>query len=209
MAYEIEDTVLDMPEEITIDYTLPAETPEVLTKAAETASQMMTGELSASVKKEIATRAAESSALRGLGVGKSAGALTLRDLGVKSLEYQQAGVSLGIQAGAQQAEYLTATQELQQSAQVAQEELQQKQKALNIEYLKAKSSTDTSEAQVALAAAELESLNYYRRLQAENQLIVQNSQYAVDNLNSLMADAAKYFTSANATARSIQSTFGV
>lgn len=52
---------------------------------------LLSGKLSDDVKKQITQQSAESAALKGLGIGKSAGALTLRDLGLTSLQAVQAG----------------------------------------------------------------------------------------------------------------------
>ena len=66
---------------------------ELTTQAKQLAQEQLTGAIPDDVARMVEQRSAESAAMRGLGIGKSAGALTLRDLGLTSVDMQSKGAA--------------------------------------------------------------------------------------------------------------------
>ena len=175
----------------------------------EQALEMQRGEIPQDVLDTMATRSAEMAATSGLGIGGSAKKRTLRDFGVKSLEYMQAGQALGAQVGQMEDAFTLGKAEMKQKSDLASEELMQKQQAQNLSFISALSATDQNTEQLALAAAELQSTNRARRLEAENQLILANAKDGIDGIQQYLSDIGGYdnvpgyFTQMNKTAQSV------
>jgi|OM-RGC.v1.014178015 hypothetical protein len=142
--------------------------------------EITTGKLPDEVAAEIKRQSAEKAATQGLGIGRTAQDLTLRDLGVSSYQQHLQGLALGLEAGkteatlqAQQAEFNFNAQQATIAAQQAQQQVNQKWHATLLADALGKD-------QLAVTAANAYSTNRAARLDAEVQLLALSVQDDID-----------------------------
>ena len=181
-----------IPEDVRIRTGVGMEQSDMMSSLKSQALSMQQAKIPDDVLKTMQTRSAESAMAGGLGVGGSSKARTLRDYGVKSLEYMQAGQALGTQVAQLEDAFTLGKAEMGQKADIAREELQQKQQAQNLSFISALSATEQNSEKIALAAADLQSTNRARRLEAENQLIVANTQKGISGIQQYLSDIGGY-----------------
>jgi len=185
-----EAAIAAVPEDVGLSFK-PPEMPKALTQAAQAGEQMASGKLPDEVVREIQTRSAEAGLAAGLGV-KGSGYRTLRDLGVKSLEYRQAGANVLTQVGQAQGAFTMQTEELRQKSQLAEREMENQRRQLNLQYASAVGELQQGGSKLALAAAELQSLNRHRRLEAERLLTTANAAQAIPGIEQYLKNIGGY-----------------
>lgn len=164
----------------------------LISQTREQISSLIRGELPQSVQGEITRRAAEVSNIGGIS-GPAARAFELRDLGRSSLEAIQSGIGL-----AGQVEELRLKRVgLNQAATLETAKLEEQARQANDAFALASTETNQNQQRITLAALEMKSRNRQFRISAENELIINNSRSAIDNVQQNIDSLAESFTSIN------------
>jgi len=187
-----EEVATAIPEDVQVSGGAGLQQSTALAPLKKQALSMQRGEIPDDVFATMEARAAEASIAGGLGVGGSAKARTLRDYGANALQYMQAGQALGAQVGQMEDAFTLGKAEMTQRADIAREELSQKQQAQNLSFIGALSAAEQDDEKITLAAAELQSTNRARRLEAENQLILANTAKEIPGLQQYLNDIGGY-----------------
>ena len=172
---------------------------ELTTQAKQLAQEQLTGAIPDDVARMVEQRSAESAAMRGLGIGKSAGALTLRDLGLTSVDMQSKGAASAALYAESDLKRQGMEEELRQKALTQSGTWQLQTKELNQKWASALKAAEISQAEVAqsMLGLQVASRNYLATL--ENDLIKYNAGKAIPdfqaNLEKLggTADQPGYF----------------
>lgn len=169
-------------------------------KARDVAMQQLSGEIPDDVAEQIKRRDAEMGAQRGFGVGSMPSKLTLRDLGVTSLQQQQQGLAAAMGMAEIDVKRQSSEEELRQRALTQSGTFQLQTQELNQKWATALSALGLDKAKTAQSFLALQSANRNYLAELENQLIVSNASRAIPdfqaNLEKLGGTATQpgYFT---------------
>ena len=177
--FEYDKDVLAVPEDITFDAP-KVQNPQMWDETMDNVRQLTSGKLPDEVVSEIKRRTAEQTQMQGLGIGRMAGQKSLRNIGLSAMEQFERGTALGLQAGQVEGQWAMQEADMAQRGQFAEVEAQQKQRALNLDWLKTTETLRLGSADLAQKSAAMLSANRQARMDAEIKLTALHAQYKTD-----------------------------
>lgn len=174
----------------------PIEEDTLVTQARGVVSDMLSGELSDSVADEIGRKAAEGAIIGGI-TGPAARAFELRDLGLSMQEQQEKG----LERTAQFEQLRMAREQANRDNQIQIAQLEEARKEAEDNFAVAMTSASQNQAQIALAALELQSRNRQTRIGYENELIIANAREEIPGVQGNMDSLAGAFDDFNRQAQ--------
>lgn len=168
----------------------------LISQGRQAVSDMIAGKLPSDVVSELTRRTAETANIGGIS-GPAARAFQLRDLGVSSLDV----MNQGIQFAGQLEELRISRESLNRSTKIEVSKLKEEVRRANDSFALSVVEAGQNSARTSLAALELQSRNRQFRIEAENQLIIANSQKKIGNLQQNISSLSTAFSDFNRQAQ--------
>jgi len=160
---------------------------ETSAKAQKVADDQMSGLIPDDVQAVMDQKAAEITLQSGGGVGSMFGKRSLRDFGIKALEYQQQGVQNTAMLSELEMKRLMGNEELRQKSKTQDTQFDMMGKELDQKWATAMSTMGLEESKQSLAFLSLQSANRNYLGSLENQLLIANSQNEIGDMETNLA----------------------